>query len=77
MTKYIRANSRNSKKTVYHTNKDCNRVTGDVRIVDQSEIDFHELTLCTWCDPTVEDPNAQYEQDFSYQEALKDAAKDD
>lgn len=77
MTKYIRVNSRNSKKTVYHTNTNCKRVTGDMRLVDESEIEYHELTLCTWCDATVEDPNAQYEQDHGYYEALKEAAKDD
>jgi predicted secreted Zn-dependent protease len=75
MTKYIHAESANNKLTVFHTDKDCQTLKGRVRPVTESEIEYHELTLCQWCDPETESPNAQYEQDFSYQEALKEAAE--
>lgn len=75
--KFVSVNRRNSNKVVYHTNKECQRIKSNVRLVADAEITYHELTLCTWCDPETEDPNAQYEQDHSYHEALKEAAKDD
>ena len=76
MTKYVRIGRRNSKKEAYHTNRNCKRLESDTRPVPQSEIEYHDLTLCQWCDPEVENPNAQYEQDHSYQKALKQAAKE-
>lgn len=75
--KYVRTGSRNSTKTVYHIDADCVQLKGDKRIVAESEIEYHSLTLCQWCDPDANDPNAQYDQDHSYQQALKEAANDD
>jgi len=76
MSKYIHSDSQNSKLNVYHTDRNCQTLKGVVRPATDSEIEYHDLELCEWCDPDVEDPNAQYEQDHSYQEALKEAAKD-
>jgi len=75
MSKFIHVGSKNSKLNVYHTSKDCQTLKGRARVATESEITHHELELCEWCDPDKENPNAQYEQDHSYQEALKKAAK--
>ena len=77
MTKFVSANRSNSRKEVYHNNKECQRIRSDTRVVSESEIEYHELKLCAWCDPDISNPNVQYEQDRSYQAALKEAAKDD
>ena len=76
MTKYISTGSNVRSNKVYHTNKDCGCLKGTVREVTKNELKHHELRLCQWCDPD-KTPNAQYEQDRSYQAALKEAAKDD
>ena len=73
--KYVRVGRKNSSKHVYHTNKNCKRLQSDTREVSETEIQWQELTLCQWCDPDIENPNAQYDQDHSYQERLKRAAK--
>jgi len=75
MNKYVHTDRKNSKKNVYHTDRGCTRLKGSGRVVTEAEIEYHDLRLCQWCDPD-EQPNAQYEQDFSYQKALKEAAKD-
>jgi hypothetical protein len=77
MTKFVSVNKMNSKKEVYHTNTECKRIRSDVRVVPESEIEYHKLTLCAWCDPSVDNPNAQYDQDRSYYQALKEAAQND
>lgn len=74
--KFVHTDRKNSKKNVYHTDRDCTRLKGNGRPVTEAEVEYHELRLCQWCDPEIEHPNAQYEQDFSYQKALKEAAKD-
>ena len=73
--KYVRVGRKNSNKNVYHTDRDCKRLKSDVRVVAESEVEYQELTLCQWCDPDIENPNAQHDQDHSYQERLKRAAK--
>lgn len=73
--KYVRIGRKNSNKDVYHTDRDCKRLKSDIRVAPESEIEYHNLTLCQWCDPEITDPNAQYEQDHSYQEALKKQAE--
>ena len=75
--KYVRVGRKNSNKNVYHTDRDCKRLKSDVRVVAESEVEYQELTLCQWCDPDIENPNAQYDQDHSYQERLKRAAKNE
>ena len=72
---YVRVGRKNSNKNVYHTDRDCKRLKSDVRVVAESEVEYQELTLCQWCDPDIENPNAQYDQDHSYQKRLKRAAK--
>lgn len=74
MTKFVRVGRKNSNKNVYHTDRDCKRLKSDVRVVAESEVEYQELTLCQWCDPDIENPNAQYEQDHGYHKALKEAA---
>ena len=74
--KYVSIDRKNSKKEVYHVDRECTRIRSNVRVVADSEIAYHDLTMCKWCDPEIEHPNAQYEQDHSYHKALKDAAKE-
>jgi hypothetical protein len=77
MSKYVHTDRKNSKKNVYHIDRNCTRLKGTGRPVSDSEIEYHNLRLCQWCDPDVDHPNAQHNQDYSYQEALKEAAKDE
>lgn len=74
MTKYVPTGANVRSNQVYHTNKDCECLKSSVREVTENELKHHELRLCEWCDPD-KDPNAQFEQDHSYQERLKRAAK--
>jgi len=77
MSKYVHTDRKNTKKNVYHSSRECKRLKGNGRPVTEAEIEYHELRLCQWCDPDVEHPNAQREQDYSYQKALKEAAKEE
>ena len=75
MTKYIHVDSNNSRKTVYHTDENCTRLKPGYRPVTESEIEYHNLRLCEWCDPEITHPGANTDQDHGFQEALKEAAK--
>ena len=73
--KYISVDRKNSKKCVFHINTDCNRIKSTVRPVDKAEIRYHELKLCQYCNPNIDDPQNRSKQDKTYQKALKAAAK--
>lgn len=77
MKKYISVDRKNSKKTVFHTDRNCVRIKSNIRPVDETEINHHDLRLCKFCDPEIDDPINRSKQDLSYQQALKENAKHD
>jgi len=74
--KYISADRKNSKKSVFHIDTECNRIKSTVRPVTRGEIRHHGLTLCQYCNPNIDDPRNRGKQDKTYQKALKAAAKE-
>jgi hypothetical protein len=73
--KYIRADTANTNKTCYHTDKDCEQLKA-YREVTKNEIAYHDLRLCKFCDPDAS-PRPNDEQDRSHLRALQKAAKND
>jgi len=76
MTKYISQHVRSTSKRVYHTDPECVSIKESCREVSDSEIEYHELELCSWC-RDGQSPNEPEKQDNSHINALKEAAKDD
>jgi hypothetical protein len=72
-TTYIRINTKNSDKTCYHIDPDCARLE-EYREVSQDEIQYHNLTLCEFCDPDKNPRDA--DQDKSHYRALQEAANE-
>lgn len=71
MIKWVTRGNKNTEKQVFHTDKECPRLRSDPREVSDSEVDFHELTLCKWCSS---DPSPDYsEQDHSYHKRALEA----
>jgi hypothetical protein len=75
MTKWIRSNTSNTNKEVYHTDENCDMLTNK-RKVSASEIEYHNLRECAYCS-SDKDPRPNVEQDKGYYKALKEAAKND
>jgi len=50
MTKYVNIGGANSRKECYHTNEDCKRIKSNYRKASEHEIEWHELSLCEWCE---------------------------
>jgi len=72
-TTYIRINTKNSDKTCYHINPDCERLD-ECREVSKDEIDYHNLTLCEFCDP--DSHPRRTDQRKSHYQALQEAANE-
>ena len=50
MTKYVTTGRKNTDRIVYHTDKDCHKLTrSEVRETNQSEIEYHNLRECQAC----------------------------
>jgi len=50
MTKYVATGRKNTTRTVYHTDKECNRLSrSTVRETTQNEIEHYDLELCEAC----------------------------
>jgi len=76
MTKYVAEGRCNTRKSVYHTSKDCQGLDrSTVREATKNEIEYFELRVCQYCDPDVQ-PNNPSEQDRSHLNALKEAAEE-
>lgn len=75
MTKYVKKSGHSSKSKVYHTDEECFNLqsTHDYREVDEHEIEIKGLRECKACQG--EQPSKGVSKDRSYQEALKEAAK--
>lgn len=68
MTKYTTTNP--GSKSVYHLDEDCKRIKGDTKEATKEEIEWHDLTLCEWCDnPGTAMQSTDH--DLWYQDILK------
>lgn len=76
MTKWVAEGRSNTRRDVFHTNKDCQGLDrSTVRKATQNEIEYFDLRLCKYCDPDVKANNPK-DQDKSYLKALKEAAEE-
>jgi len=76
MTKYVTKGRCNTRKSVYHTNKDCVRLDrSTVREATQNEIEHFELRLCDYCNPEVDAAQPQ-KQSRKHYKALQEAAEE-
>lgn len=73
---YVSVDRRSSKRVCYHLKHDCDRLNGTTRPVTMSEIRFHEMRLCQYCNPNIPDPQNRAKQTLKYQNALKEASND-
>ncbi|EGQ44195.1 MAG: hypothetical protein J07AB43_02540 [Candidatus Nanosalina sp. J07AB43] len=72
-TKVIGVHTEAKRKDVFHTDKQCSFLTGEVRPLTDHEIEYHDLDECSQCSDDGEwrDDN---EQDKSYYNALVEQA---
>lgn len=76
MTKYVAEGRSNTRRDVFHTDKECQGLDrSSVREATENEIEYFELRLCQYCNPDVQ-PNSPKQQDQSHYEALKEAAEE-
>lgn len=58
MTKrYIGVGQYSTRRQVFHTDTDCRFAPDEMREVSESEIEYHDMRLCKWCDPD-KNPNS-------------------
>ena len=75
-TKYAGSGSYGRRKSIYHTDPDCHFASDSLREVSESEVEYHDMRLCKWCDPD-KNPNSQSKTDRSAYNALLEAGKND
>jgi len=76
MTKWVAEGRCNTRRDVFHTNKDCQGLDrSTVREVTENELEHFDLRLCQYCNPDVKANNPS-EQDRSHLKALKEAAEE-
>jgi hypothetical protein len=76
VTKWIGKKTKAKGKTVYHVDKECYKIRSEPMEVPQSEIEYHNMTCCMYCNPETEHPAKQQTQTLEYQQALKEAANE-
>jgi hypothetical protein len=74
--KWIGKKTKAKGKTVYHVDKECYKIRSEPMEVPESEIKYHNMTCCMYCNPNTEHPAKQQTQTLEYQEALKEAANE-
>lgn len=42
--------------SVFHVDKECRRLKGEPRAKDHNYVEWHDLEICSWCDPNKESP---------------------
>jgi len=76
MTKYVTEGRCNTRKSVFHTDKECQGLDrSTVREATQNEIEYFDLRLCQYCNPDIK-ANHPTDQDRSHLKALKEAAEE-
>lgn len=76
MTKWVAEGRSNTRRDVFHTDKDCQGLDrSTVREATENEIEYFELRLCEYCDDDIQ-PNNPRDQDQSYYKALREAARE-
>ena len=73
--KYIPTNGNMRTNDVFHLNEECTLLKAEPRKVTENEIAYHDMEICSWCDPDSDEPNGQSEQDRGYYFALLNEAK--
>jgi len=76
MTKWIGKSTQCKSKTVYHIDKECERLRSEPMEVHPSEIEYHNLRCCDYCNPETPDPKRENNSSFKHYEALKAAARE-
>jgi len=74
MPRYVRTSTNNTKTTVYHTDESCRMLqrANHYREATENELGDRSLSECQYCSGEYEPTT---EQTTKYQEALKQAAK--
>ena len=60
MSKYIPKSANTRMNSVYHVDENCRRLKKEPREATENEIEYHDLELCSWCDP---DKNSPFENE--------------
>ena len=76
MPKWIGKKTKAKGKNVYHVDKECYKIRSEPMEVPESEIEYHNMSCCMYCNPNTEHPAKQQTQTLEYQEALKEAANE-
>lgn len=45
-----------TKRSVYHVKEDCKRIKYDSIEKPKRFVEWHELEICKWCDPSRDSP---------------------
>jgi len=74
--KYIGKSTKAKNKTVYHVDPECYQLKSKAIELHPTEIEYHGLTCCSYCDPETPHPQKQQTQSRKHLRALKEAANE-